>query len=70
MNRYRVDRSLNEKSCPCGMNSLRYLGESLKSATEVFDTLEAKGSMDGKGVILSMYDEEKREYVVKRSKGF
>ena len=69
----RVDR-VNQRQVPCGMNSLRYLGNDFKKAKVVFDTL-ATGydSWDQPnctyGVILSVWNPDTNEYVIKCEKG-
>jgi hypothetical protein len=41
MNTYRVDR-VNSRRVPCGMNSIRYIGDNAKEAHKVFDQLEPR----------------------------
>jgi hypothetical protein len=70
MNTYRVDRSKETVSPPCGMSSVRYLGDNLEEALEVFH--HTKGGMDAwdvpnenYGVMLSIWDQGREEYVRK-----
>lgn len=71
MSTYRVDR-VNSRRVPCGMNSLRYLGDNAKEAHKVFDQLEP--GLDSwnqpnlaYGVIFSVWNGE--DYVIKWEKG-
>jgi len=71
MNTYRVDR-VNSRVVPCGMNSIRYLGDNAKEANDAFVKLKPGfDSWDNLnctyGVILSVWDGER--YVIKREKG-
>lgn len=71
MNAYRVDRA-NSRRVPCGMNSLRYLGDNAKDAHKVFDQLESGFDSWNQpnltyGVIFSVWNGE--DYVIKREKG-
>ena len=71
MNQYRVDR-VNRRIVPCGMNSIRYLGDNFNEARDVFKELESGFDSWGQpnctyGVILSVWDGEK--YVIKCEKG-
>ena len=73
MNKYRVDRA-NCKVTPCGMNSIVYIGDNWSKARAVYDTttggLDAWGQPNSLyGVILSVWDEGKRDYIVKAVKG-
>ena len=73
MNKYRVDQAQEAYWPPCGMNSVRYLGDSIEDATLVFH--HAKGGVDAwgapdrdYGVMLSIWHPNRQEYVVKRWK--
>jgi hypothetical protein len=70
---YRVDRAM-QPVVPCGMNSILYYGKDAAEAAKVFEGAQPGTSPwgepnDAYGVILSVWDESKRDYVVKRSKG-
>lgn len=72
--RYRVDRC--EGIVPCGMNSIRYLGDSLRDAQRVFNALEpgvdAWDKPDARcGVTLAEWrgQHTSGDYVVIKSKG-
>ena len=71
MNKFRVDRA-NKLSVPCGMTSIKYIGDSLMEAGKVYNSTylgyDAWGKPNAEyGVILSEWDGT--EYVVKLSKG-
>jgi hypothetical protein len=73
MNEYRVDRAREAVSPPCGMNSILYVGESLPDALAVFD--HTAGGRDAwskpnpdYGVMLSIWNQDRGEYTVKRWK--
>jgi hypothetical protein len=74
-NQYRVDRvSSRTVVVPCGINSILYMGNSWEEAKEAF--AEAKPYFDTwdqpnilYGVILSVWDEDKNDYVIKLEKG-
>ena len=71
MNTYRVDR-VNSHAVPCGMNSIRYIGDDASEAHRVYDKLkEGFDAWDNLnityGVIFSVWDGKK--YVIKRKKG-
>ena len=73
MNKYRVDR-VNSKIVPCGMNSILYIGDSFKQALAVYNRSDIGLDWWNKpnityGVILSIWDDANREYVIKCSKG-
>ena len=73
--KYRVDASQSPEIVPCGMNSLKYLGNDWRAACNIFDAtrtgLDAwSRPNETYGVILSVWSETKRDYVVKKSKGF
>jgi hypothetical protein len=73
--RYRVDRSDSPVRVPCGMNSIVHMGGDWARAYKVFRDTSPGISMWGKpspvfGVTLSVWDDNKRDYVVKCSKGF
>lgn len=74
-NNYRVDRAMEGLSPPCGMNSIRYIGDNYVAAMHVFNHLE--GGKDAwnqpdkdYGVMLSMWDSNRNDYVVKRWKSY
>jgi hypothetical protein len=73
--KYRVDVSQSPSIVPVGMNSLKYLGDNWNKACDAFD--EARIGRDAwnclnwsYGVILSVWDESRHDYVVKKQKGF
>lgn len=73
MNEYRVDRAMEALSPPCGINSILYVGESLKEALSVFHN--ATGGKDAwnqpnrdYGVMLSIWHPDRRDYITKRWK--
>lgn len=73
MNTYRVDVSDSPRVVPCGMNSIKYIGDSWKSARAIFEKQIAgvdawNNASCLYGVILSAWNG--KEYVVKCSKGF
>jgi hypothetical protein len=71
--KYRVDRVTNART-PCGMNSIRYIGDNWNVARALFDRISTgldtwdQPNADY-GVILSVWDESRRDYVVKCSRG-
>ncbi len=74
MNTYRVDRAISPVT-PCGMNSIRYIGDSFKHAKQMFDFLQP--GLDAwnqpnaaYGLILSVWSPERNDYIVKCRKGF
>lgn len=73
MNTYRVDRAMSLR-VPCGMNSVCYIGDDPKAAAKVFEYLEpGKDAWNqpnpAYGLILSVWSDNLRDYIVKRSKG-
>lgn len=73
MTNIRVDRA-DALRTPCGMNSLLYLGDSMRQARRVFyasnmgrDSWNRENA--SYGVILSVWDSSRRDYAVKLSKG-
>ena len=75
MNAYRVDRNKSERAAPVGMNSLLYAGDNFKLAQQVFRAaLPHKDAWNQDnvlyGVTLSVWHPDKRDWVVKMSKGF
>jgi hypothetical protein len=71
MNTYRVDR-VNSRRVPCGMNSIRYIGDNANTAHKVFDQLEPGFDVWDRlnctyGVVFSVWNGE--DYVIKREKG-
>lgn len=73
-NTYRVDRHDNTTLVPCGMNSIRYVGNSLKEAIKTFDSLKpGKDSWEKEnksyGVIISKWSQEKNDYIIFNNKG-
>ena len=73
MNKYRVDR-VNSLRVPCGMNSIRYVGDSWGDARKVYDYLDTGKDAWNRpnpayGVVLSVWNEVKNDYVIKCSKG-
>lgn len=73
MNKYRVDRVINSR-VPCGMNSIRYIGDNWTIAYALFNRIpQGLDAWDqpneAYGVILSVWDSSKSDYVVKLSKG-
>ncbi len=70
---YRVDRVI-QPVVPCGMNSILYYGTDAAEAAKVFEEAQPGISPwgtpnDAYGVILSVWDDNKRNYVIKRRKG-
>jgi hypothetical protein len=69
MNHYRVDRVAEVSDvCPCGMNSILYLGNDMSEARKVF--LHSRSGIDtwgkqnkGYGVGLYRWHEKMREYL-------
>ena len=73
LNTYRVDR-VSGMNAPCGMNSILFIGDNQKQANKVFEDAEIGLDWWDKpnslyGVALSIWNPEKREYVIKRVKG-
>lgn len=73
MNTFRVDTN-NAKAAPCGMNSIRYIGDSSSAARRAFDNstigIDAWGKADPSyGIVLSKWSPSKNDYVVVDSKG-
>jgi hypothetical protein len=73
MNTIRVDTS-NVKRTPCGMNSIRYIGDNMESARRAFNHSAIGYDAWGKpnadyGIILSKWSPSKNDYVVIDSKG-
>ena len=71
--KYRVDVA-SSRSVPCGMNSIKYLGNDWQDARATFAETEA--GEDGwnqpnalYGVILSVWDDNKQQYIIKCEKG-
>ena len=72
-NQYRVD-VVNNRSVPCGMNSIRYIGNNWPKAKAYFYRTDMCRDAWGKpnasyGVILSVWSDEKRDYIIKMEKG-
>jgi hypothetical protein len=72
-NKYRVDRT-DSLRVPCGMNSIVYIGARKGQASEAFSRavpgLDAWNKPNpAYGVVLSVWDEQKQDYIIKRSKG-
>ena len=72
-NKYRVDVA-NSRIVPCGMNSIRYIGDNYTQAKQTFDALPIGRDAWNQenvtyGVILSVWDESKHDYIVKCEKG-
>jgi hypothetical protein len=70
MNNYRVDL-VNEDRVPCGMNSIRYLGDSLKQARKALALASAPVGVDtwdkpdpAYYPVLSHWDSSKQQYVI------
>lgn len=75
MNNYRVDRSIDPARAPCGMNSIVYIGDSWQAARAAYDAamphIDTWGQRNiAYGVILSVWDQSKNDYIVKCRKGF
>lgn len=73
MNKYRVDRA-NSLCVPCGMNSICYIGDSWDEARKVYTYLDTGKDAWNQpnpayGVVLSVWNEVKNDYVIKCSKG-
>ena len=71
MNKYRVDRA-NNLSVPCGMTSVRYIGDNYRNANNVYNALCSGIDAWDKpnetyGVVLSIWNGT--DYVVQLSKG-
>ena len=71
--KYRVDVTPT-RSVPCGMNSIKYLGDDWHDARAVFAETKARVDSWGKpnaayGVILSVWDDSKQQYIIKCEKG-
>lgn len=74
MNTYRVDRA-DSLRVPCGMNSIRYIGDSWAQARAVFAQLDPGRDAWNQpntayGLLLSEWSDRAQDYVVKASKGF
>lgn len=72
-NKYRVDR-VSSRRVPCGVNSIEYIGNDWNKAREVFHHTEVGidewgAPSERYGVILSVWNDEKRDYVIKCEKG-
>lgn len=72
-NSYRVDRA-NSRRVPCGMNSILYIGDNWEKARKVYAAAEiGRDSWNNEnityGVILSVWDSSKNDYIVKCEKG-
>lgn len=73
MNNYRVDRMPEQPSPPCGMNSILYCGDNYVAAMHIFNCMsggkDAWNNPDHRyGVGLSLWNADRREYVIKRWK--
>jgi len=73
MNKYRVDRADSLRT-PCGMNSILYIGDSSDDAVQVYNHVDPGKDCWNQpnrayGVILSVWSDGARDYIVKRSKG-
>lgn len=73
MNTIRVDTN-NAKCAPCGMNSIRYIGDNMAAARRAFENAAVGIDAWGKanpayGIVLSKWDQSKNDYVVIDSKG-
>jgi len=73
MNDYRVDVAM-ARSVPVGMLSILYIGDDWHYANRVFNGADVGRSPWGEenaayGVILSVWNPDTHEYVVKRTKG-
>lgn len=69
----RVDR-VNQPCVPCGMNSILYLGGDFRAAKREYDRAEVGVDTWGQpnasyGVVLSVWDATKHNYVIKCRKG-
>lgn len=72
-NNYRVDR-VNSRRIPCGMNSILYIGDSWNTARAIFNAAQTGLDSWGKpnatyGVVISVWDASKNDYVIKCEKG-
>lgn len=72
-NKYRVDRAMESVSPPCGTNSILYSGDSWAEACAVFN--HAIGGKDEwnqprclYGVMLSVWNPDRNDWIVKRWK--
>lgn len=73
MNTVRVDVA-NTRRTPCGMNSIKYIGNSFEEARRVYNATDPGSDAWGQpnqtyGVILSVWHPERHEYVIKCVKG-
>lgn len=73
MNEFRVDRAREGVSPPCGMNSIVYVGESLNEALQVYKATsggkDAWNNLNSEyGVMLSIWNPDRNEFVAKRWK--
>ena len=71
--RYRVDRAISART-PCGMNSIRCMTGNWSEARRVYEALTPGRDMCEQpnaayGVILSVWDDTKRDYIIKCRKG-
>ena len=71
--KYRVDR-VDSMRVPCGMNSIRYVGDSWEMARRTFNLIDTGKDAWGQdnpayGVVLSVWDNDERDYVIKCVKG-
>ena len=71
--KYRVDVTTS-RYVPCGMNSIKYLGDDRQDALAVFSETEVGKDVWCKpnaayGVILSVWNQNKQNYVIKCEKG-
>lgn len=70
---FRVDR-VNSMRVPCGMNSIIHISNNWKQARKAFNSsIPGIDKWDKPnttyGVVLSVWDDNKRDYVIKCSKG-
>lgn len=73
MNKYRVDRA-SSKRTPCGMVSALYIGDDWAEARRIYDAADTGLDPWGEpnaayGVLVSVWNERARDYVVKMRKG-
>ena len=73
MNNYRVDRAEETATPPCGMNSILYSGDNYIAAMHVFNCTEGGKDMWNQpnkdyGVMLSIWNKDKNDWIVKRWK--
>ena len=73
MNTFRVDTN-NAKAAPCGMNAIRYIGDSASAARRAFDNatigIDAWGKPDASyGIVLTKWSQKENDYLVIDSKG-